>query len=399
MSRQPVPWSIGARSETGYVRSANEDRMGWRRAPFGDVIVTADGMGGYRGGALAAEIAVQTLLDLLSQANPQSSQVKDQIQQAFKAANQAVFQRRNPADPETREMGATSVSVITHGSQAMIGHVGDSRAYLWQPEKGLKRLMRDHTRVQTMLDAGLLTPAEAAVHPDASMLDRAMGHQPTVEADVSDWIQLNQGDALLLCSDGLCGYASDSEIAKVLEAGGEPQAMTDRLIDLALSKGGEDNVTVQFIRYGKDPTMSMSKQLGISLATVVLCSAVSAGVSFYLTQKALKAPTPAVVQPTPLERDLAKVSNDIKGIDQRLNNLAVRVDAAASEVASLKAPAKPAAKLDPKKKTDGEPPAVTPPATAQTGANANANAPNATQAAGSGATTPPPPQTGVPAND
>jgi hypothetical protein len=100
-----------------------------------------------------------------------------------------------------------------------------------------------------MIDGGLLTPEQAAVHPDASLLDRAIGHQPTVRADVSDWMDIDAGDRILLCSDGLCGYVSDEEIAGVMGEADEPQRATDRLIEYALAKGGEDNVTVQLIGY------------------------------------------------------------------------------------------------------------------------------------------------------
>jgi len=243
---------LGARSETGYVRAANEDRMGFIRTAHGDVYVVSDGMGGYRGGALAAELTVQTLRDRLSALAPASGAFTDQVRDAFLVANQAVFQRRRSDDPDTRDMGATGVALITHGARALVGHVGDSRAYL--ASRGtLRQLTRDHTRVQKMVDAGLLTPAQAAVHPDASMLDRAIGHAATVEVDVSDWITLKPGDMVLLCSDGLCGYVSDAEIGQVLRRKGSPQQLADSLVDCALGKGGEDNVTVQLLRYGRDP--------------------------------------------------------------------------------------------------------------------------------------------------
>ncbi|MGJ7506612.1 protein phosphatase 2C domain-containing protein [Variovorax sp. GT1P44] len=231
------------------MRKANEDRMGWTPTAFGDVYVVSDGMGGHLGGALAAELTVRSLQESLARIPPDSLRFTDGVREAFAAANEEVHSRRNPNDPETSEMGATAVALITSDRRFMVAHVGDSRAYLWRRRAGLRQLTRDHTRVQRMMDGGLLTPEQAAVHPDASVLDRAIGHQPSVQADVSDWMAVDAGDRILLCSDGLCGYVSDEEIANVLRAGEEPQQATDRLIECALVKGGEDNVTVQLIGY------------------------------------------------------------------------------------------------------------------------------------------------------
>lgn len=279
------PWSFGARSETGYVRSANEDRMGWLRTADGNVIALADGMGGYRGGALAATVVVDTLLQELAGIHAQSADGRDLVRQAFETANTAVFTRRRADDPDTRDMGATGVAIVTIGQRAVIGHVGDSRAYLWHPDKGLRQLTKDHSIVQAMVDAGLLTPEQAVDHPEASTLERALGHRPTVDVDVSPWLRMEPGDTLMVCSDGLCGYASDLEIASAFEPGGRPQEITDRLIDLALAKGGEDNVTVQVLRLGKDATLSTSKLLVACAATAVISVSLSTGWSTWQFSK------------------------------------------------------------------------------------------------------------------
>lgn len=245
------PWTVGARSETGYVREANEDRMGWRRAPFGDIYVVADGMGGYRGGALAAEIVTRTLQESLATLGPDEPDITRRVQEAFDAANAAVVRQRREGGEDAQQMGATGLVMLATGNRVLLGHVGDSRAYLWRPGEGLRRLTRDHSRVQHMVDAGLLSPEHADDHPDASMLERAIGHQAHVEADVSAWIAVRADDAVLLCTDGLCGYVNDAEIASVLQRDDTPQRMADRLVEAALAKGGADNVTVQFVRFGR----------------------------------------------------------------------------------------------------------------------------------------------------
>lgn len=314
-----IRWTMGARSETGYVRTTNEDRMGWTRAVYGDVYVVADGMGGYRGGALAAELTVAMLEDQLARIAANADGFGDALRQAFLAANDKVFSRRDPANPETRDMGAAAVALITSGSRCMVAHVGDCRAYLWRPALGLRLLTRDHTRVQSMLDAGLLTPEQAAVHPDASLLERAIGHQATIEADVSEWIPLESGDMLLLCSDGLSGYVADAEIARILEMGEEAQVSTDRLIESALRTGGQDNVTVQLLGYalvdaipagspslrsGELPTCllaALGSGLVVGLAAYLWygreLSQVHAELTSLRTQMANTAASPGVVRP------------------------------------------------------------------------------------------------------
>jgi serine/threonine protein phosphatase PrpC len=246
-----VQWVLGARSETGYVRTANEDRMGFTRTPFGNVYVVCDGMGGYRGGALAAELAVTLLQQRLAGLPANSVLSAADVREAFSAANRAVFERRRADDPDTRSMGATGVVLIASGAKVLIGHVGDSRAYLVDRRGRVRQLTRDHTRVQRMVDAGILSTTQAGTHPEASMLDRAIGHAPTVEADVTDWIPVGERDMVLLCSDGLTGYVPDAEIEAVLRSRGSPQMLADKLVALALDKGGEDNVTVQLVRYGR----------------------------------------------------------------------------------------------------------------------------------------------------
>lgn len=247
-SREPSPWLLWARSETGKVRTVNEDRMGWVRTSYGDVYVVSDGMGGYRGGALAAELTVNTLQTALTRAIP-DAEFPQRVRKAFLETNETVYKQRNPADPETAEMGATAVVLITNGARFMVAHVGDSRAYRWRRRSGLRRLTQDHTKIQNMLDRGLITPEQAKNHPDSSLLVRAIGHGATVEPDVSEWQAVEPGDVFLLCSDGLSGYVSDREINTVLQSKHGPKAIANALVERALKKGGEDNVTVKVLCY------------------------------------------------------------------------------------------------------------------------------------------------------
>ena len=238
---------VGALSETGYVRDENQDRMSWSPVPLGQLYIVADGMGGHNGGALAAEIAVQELQRHVSQA-PVGEPVEKVIHAAFKKANETVYEKAHSGDPATEGMGTTAVLLLISGQVANLAHVGDSRAYLYRNGR-LAQLTTDHTVVQRMVQAGLLKPEEAADHPDASVLERAIGSKPDIEVDIRNEL-LREGDAILLCSDGLSGYVTDAQIESVLRSQGTVRETAENLVKLTLEKGGKDNVTVQLVQYG-----------------------------------------------------------------------------------------------------------------------------------------------------
>src|SRR5215831_11161863 len=238
---------VGALSETGYTREENQDRMSGARVPLGHLYIVADGMGGHKGGALAAQMAVEELQRYIGQAAAGES-ADAVIEAAFKAANDAVYKRSNSGDTAVAGMGTTAVLALILGRVAKLAHVGDSRAYLFRNHR-LAQLTTDHTIVQRMIEAGMLKPDEAADHPQSSVLERAIGSAPTVGVDIRNH-QLEEGDALLLCSDGLSGYVAADKIEAVLRADGPVQDTTINLVRLALEAGGRDNVTVQLIRYG-----------------------------------------------------------------------------------------------------------------------------------------------------
>lgn len=244
-----MKWEISARSETGYVREENQDRMGGFQLGLGQVYIVADGMGGHKGGALAAELTVANLQQHLSDASPQAP-AEEVIRQAFEKTNALLYERAHCGDQDTEGMGAAVVLLLISGSVARVAHVGDSRAYLYRKGR-LQQLTTDHTRVQRMIDAGMLTPQQAREHPEASLLERAVGHKPHIEVDIGPDLLLEEGDGILLCSDGLSGYIDDREIETMVRSGVAVQEIADRLVNLALGKGGHDNITVQFIQYGE----------------------------------------------------------------------------------------------------------------------------------------------------
>ena len=242
------PLEVGAKSETGYIRTDNQDCMSWVSVPWGQLFIIADGMGGHAGGAEAAYLTVNGLGRHLTEVS-KNLPVEEAILSAFRKTNLDVYAKAHACDPATEGMGSTAVMLLIIDQAAKVAHVGDSRAYLYRNGK-INLLTKDHTHVQRMVDAGMLTPEQARNHPSASMLERAIGSKTTVTADINS-VSLREGDSILLCSDGLSGYADDKEIETIINDLLSPQENVDRLINMALQKGGEDNVTIQFIRFGK----------------------------------------------------------------------------------------------------------------------------------------------------
>lgn len=238
---------VGANSHQGKVREENQDRISRFRSPFGDVFVVADGMGGHEEGGLAAELTIsgieRHLRDLPADRAPGEA-----LQEAARRANVEIYRRAGGED-QNRKMGATLVLALVSGGRAWIGHAGDSRAYLFR-RGSLSQLTNDHTLVQQMLDHDMLTEEEARDHPDASVVTRGFGHEEDLTLDVHEPVELADGDQLLLCSDGLSGYVSDDEIERVMRGTATAQEITDELVRLALRAGGEDNVSVQLLRFG-----------------------------------------------------------------------------------------------------------------------------------------------------
>jgi serine/threonine protein phosphatase PrpC len=187
-------------------------------------------------------------------------------------------------------MGSTAVMLLIFNQSARIAHVGDSRAYLYRNGK-LCLLTKDHTQVQRMVDAGMLTPEQARNHPSSSILDRAIGNRPTVAIDINPEFVLENGDGILLCSDGLSGYADDQEIEAAMDDSLTPQENVDRLINMVLQKGGEDNVTIQFVRFGKRSKFHRKSYKNIFKSifmSVLILSIV--GVASYATYRIISKP-------------------------------------------------------------------------------------------------------------
>jgi protein phosphatase len=219
-----------AATDIGQVREGNEDAY----LVLDPLFAVADGMGGHRGGEVASSLALETVQRLFE---GEEGSLTDQVE----LANRAVFER-SQADREVSGMGTTLTAALIEGNRARLAHVGDSRAYLLR-DGALTLLTEDHTLVHRMVQEGEITESEAEMHPHRSILTRALGVEETLEVDEA-FVDLREGDRLLLCTDGLTSMVDDERIREVLSTVPDPREAAERLVRVANEAGGIDNITV-----------------------------------------------------------------------------------------------------------------------------------------------------------
>jgi protein phosphatase len=223
---------VGEATDTGMVRDHNED--GYLVDRELRLAAVADGMGGHLGG----EVASATALNALHAAFSENGGLRD----AIVAANEAVVDRADES-PELRGMGTTlTVAVLGDDDTLLVGHVGDSRAYLVRDGE-LSRITTDHSLVEELIAAGELTVEEAERDPRRSMITRALGLDADVVVDLYP-VPLTPGDRVMICSDGLTTMVGESAIAEVLTSEASPGTAAQRLVEAANAAGGVDNTTV-----------------------------------------------------------------------------------------------------------------------------------------------------------
>ena len=237
---------FGGRRELGYHRQENQDQVSRFSSPYGEVFLLADGMGGHEGGGIAANMAITGFeRHFLSLAG--ELPLRDALAQAAALINADIYARGHAGGASGATMGSTLALVVVQKEHFVTAHMGDSRVYLLRDGR-MRQLTRDHSAMQRMLDAGLMTPDEIRVHPDASVLTRALGQGENMELDVSEPYPLLADDVLMLCSDGLSGYVEDGPIEERLRGIEEPQKAADALAELALEAGGFDNISIWVVR-------------------------------------------------------------------------------------------------------------------------------------------------------
>jgi PPM family protein phosphatase len=248
----------GAATDVGRVREGNEDAYLVDDAM--GLVAVADGMGGHRAGEVASATALEALRSAITHGRP--------LRESMEDANEAVF-TKSLTDEELRGMGTTlTAATLVTGGTVLVGHVGDSRAYLLHDGE-LRQVTVDHSLVEELVREGRLTADEAAVHPQRSIITRALGVDASVEVDVYP-VELAPGDRLLLCSDGLTGMVQAETIAATLRREEDPARAAAALIDAANVAGGEDNITAVVVAVTDDPPLrAVSEPVAPIEATVV----------------------------------------------------------------------------------------------------------------------------------
>ncbi|HEY7134031.1 MAG TPA: Stp1/IreP family PP2C-type Ser/Thr phosphatase [Acidimicrobiia bacterium] len=221
----------GAATDVGRVRDGNEDAM--RVDEHLHLYAVADGMGGHRAGEVASATALEALRAAVANGQP--------IEEAIENSNAAVYAKALD-DPNLRGMGTTLTALLVTDDQLyLIGHVGDSRAYQLHDGE-LTQVTEDHSLVEELVREGRLTPEQATVHPQRSIITRALGVDEHVQVDVYP-LELAPGDRVLICSDGLTTMLRADDIARILRREPDPTRAAEELVDAANAAGGEDNIT------------------------------------------------------------------------------------------------------------------------------------------------------------
>lgn len=230
-------------SDVGRSRDQNEDCFAVDTAQR--VFVVADGMGGHQHGEVASRLAVDCILENLGRPEEIDEGPASSLPRAIQMSHRRIW-RASLGDETLAGMGTTVVALVMTDGQAVIAHVGDSRAYRYR-QGTLEQLTRDHSWVGEQVAAGLLSAEQARLHPLKNVITRALGGENGLEVEVGQWAW-RDGDLFLLCSDGLTGMLEDAEIAECLSAEQGLEGAGEELVRRANERGGLDNITVVLVR-------------------------------------------------------------------------------------------------------------------------------------------------------
>lgn len=237
-------------SHVGKVRKNNEDYC------MGEIIQTeddcigifalADGMGGHKKGEVASKIAVDSIIDFLNENISKSCGIKmdyldDVIKQGYNYANQKIFDKVSE-DSSCEGMGTTLVVAVIYKDDMIMANVGDSRGYLLHNDE-FRRITRDHSVVEELVNANLITEEEARVHPRRNQITRAMGAEEIIIVDIFRE-KVEKGDMILLATDGLTGCVGDEDIKNIIKQDKDIKEICEDLINQANDNSGKDNISV-----------------------------------------------------------------------------------------------------------------------------------------------------------
>jgi protein phosphatase len=255
-----VPLEVASISDRGLSekRPLNEDSF--LADPERRIFAVADGVGGAQAGEVASKTAVE-VLDEAFRHQVDGADIEDLMEIAIQRANSSIFQMAHDS-PKLSAMATTVVALHLDGHVATIGHVGDSRLYRISPDSSLHRETADHSVVEEEVRAGRMTPEQAAHHPSRNVISRALGAESGVEVDMKT-IEVEDGTAFLLCSDGITRHIPDSEIRDLLVSTPDLEAVCAEMKRRCYERGAEDNLTAVIVRVGSfvpDPLLEANER-------------------------------------------------------------------------------------------------------------------------------------------
>ena len=266
MNTRVKHYEIGNATDVGKVRRVNEDYYGTRETLNGEVVVVCDGMGGHAGGETASRLAVESIIASLN--SKHSVDPLNALNEALIYANKVILDYAHE-HPELKGMGSTCVALLLKDNFVYFAHVGDSRIYLYS-KNNLQQLTKDHSFVQSLVDAGAISLQDAESHPRKNEITNALGLERMQPPSLCQKpYKPRKGDILLLCTDGLTGMVSDAQIQELL---GSDMVLYDKakeLVLLANRAGGVDNITLQLVQFsgsglansGKGETVKVNKRV------------------------------------------------------------------------------------------------------------------------------------------
>lgn len=240
---------IGAITDVGQKRKVDEDSIMAMQMQLGvnakqdafRLLIVADGMGGHAKGEEASKIAlnsiVRTVTSHIFDEIPFTKLLEDGIQNAHKAILEHVNKHS-----EISSMGTTAVCALIKENKVHMVNIGDSRAYVISPDE-IRRVTKDHSYVQALIDDGQITEKEAQIHPEKNVITKAIGIAPTAEPDTMRFT-LDTDECLLLCCDGVIAHLSDEDIKKTVLSCDDPQKACQNIVDIANKRGGTDNISL-----------------------------------------------------------------------------------------------------------------------------------------------------------
>lgn len=239
---------INGCTDKGTIRERNEDKFGFLKTDYGLTAVVCDGMGGYKGGDIAAQIVVNSVLNHFN-SFPDNFDLHDEVFNFFTYVNKIVTDA-SKEQTELAMMGTTIALLIIFKDKFVTAHLGDSRIYLIR-NKTITQLTKDHTRIQELIDHSGLTFEEALQIAEKNVVTRALGINELSRPDISSPEKIIEGDIFVLCTDGLTNFVNDNEIVDLVSEF-SPETASEQLIYLANLRGSDDNVTSLIIKAEAD---------------------------------------------------------------------------------------------------------------------------------------------------